>query len=62
MTQQFDPNQEHENCGTVECCMQCDTADTAGDWYLVAINPWHKTICNPVTGQTKHILYKENNE
>jgi len=48
MTQQFDPNQEHDSCNK--------------DWYLVAINPWHKTIFNPVTGQTKHILYKENNE
>ena len=59
MTQQFDPNQEHENCGTAECCMQCDTADTAGDWYLVAINPWHRWYFNPNTNSTKQVSYNQ---
>lgn len=62
MIQQFDPNKEHDNCGTEECCMQCDTATLYKDWYLVAINPWHKWYFNPTTGQHKHIPYKDKNE
>ena len=32
--------------------------DTSKDWYLIAINPWHKWYFNPKTNETRHILYK----
>ena len=32
--------------------------DTTKDWYLIAINPWHKWYWNPKTDQHKHISYK----
>ena len=57
MVEQFDPN-EHENCGTSDCCMQCDTADLGKDWYLIAINPWYKIYSNPATGEWKQVPYK----
>ena len=58
MVEQFDPNKEHDNCGTEECCMQCDTATLGKDWYLIAINPWHKWYFNPKTKETKYVKYK----
>lgn len=48
-------NNEHDKCGTSECCMTCDTAENPKDWYLVAINPWGKTIFNPKTGERKRV-------
>jgi len=32
------------------------------DWFLVAINPWHKWYYNPKTGQHKHIKRENNND
>jgi len=56
MTEQFDPK-EHTNCGTEDCCMQCDTAELGKDWYLIAINPWYKIYSNS-NGQWKQVPYK----
>ena len=28
------------------------------DWYLVAINPWYRTLHNPKTGETRHERYR----
>jgi len=58
MAEQFDPNKEHENCGTTECCNQCDTASLSKDWYLIAINPWFKIYSNPQTQEWKQVPYK----
>lgn len=60
MTKQFDPN--HENCGTTECCMNCDTAYLGKDWYLTAINPWFKIYINPKTKQWKSVPLKDLND
>ena len=32
--------------------------DVSSDWYLLAINPWHKWYYNPKTNETRHISYK----
>jgi len=34
------------------------TQETKKDWYLVAINPWYRTLYNPKTKETKHERYK----
>ena len=60
MTEQFDP--KHENCGTTECCMHCDTAYLGKDWYLTAINPWYKTFYNKKTKEINRIKIKDTNE
>ena len=49
---------KHNDCGTEDCCMQCDTADLGKEWYLTAINPWFKFYWNPVTDEHKQIKYK----
>ena len=51
-------NGSHDACGTVDCCMSCDTATPSKDWYLIAINPWHKWYVNSKSGEHKHIPYK----
>jgi len=53
MAEQFDPNKEHENCGTIECCNQCDTAHNPKDWYIVGFSPWYRITYNPKTKQCK---------
>ena len=50
---------EHNQCGTEECCMKCDTASLGNDWYLIAINPWYKIYYNPSTDEHRQIPYKE---
>ena len=47
---------KHDNCGTQDCCMTCDTAENPKDWYLTAINPWYKMYWNPKTGEHKKVL------
>ena len=55
MAEQFDPK-EHVNCGTPECCGECDNPK---DWYLISINPWYKMFFNPRTGERKKQEYKK---
>ena len=46
---------DHNNCGTPECCGGCETADLGKDWYLISINPWFKMYFNSKTGESKTI-------